>query len=191
MTTEVAHRLSALFLLACVSALPACSGGSGAAGPEPGSSTDTVETDGGDGGSRDAGGDAGGGDAGGDAGSGDAGSGALGFAQDVYPLLTATCSGCHGIGNFQLGVSATAAYAALVNQPIPGGVPCATATLPAGTKLVVPSDSGHSLLYNKVASAEPMGPAVLCGVSMPYGGGMLPQSQVTTIKDWIDQGAKP
>jgi hypothetical protein len=133
-----------------------------------------------------------------DGGTEDAGSpgtegGGPSFATTVYPIL-ANCTACHATGasaagGLDLSGSAAATFAVLVNM-IPTGGLCAPTALPAGEKLVVPSDSTHSLLYNKVASAEPQGPQVACGSSMPLGSA-LAQAQVTTIKNWIDQGANP
>jgi hypothetical protein len=133
---------------------------------------------------------------------GDGGS-SLSFATDVYTIMTGQggCTACH-IPNYSAGApaggldlmtgGAAGAMAALVNKnPYPGvaGGACAVATLPSGTKLVVPGMSDLSLLYHKVASAI-MSTPVLCGVSMPQGGA-LTMAEVATIKAWIDDGANP
>jgi hypothetical protein len=77
------------------------------------------------------------------------------------------------LGNLDLS-SATTAYTNLT-----------TGTSACSDKYVVPCDSGSSLLYLKVqGTAIPSG----CGAKMPVGGS-LSGTQVTAIKDWIDQGA--
>jgi hypothetical protein len=49
---------------------------------------------------------------------------------------------------------------------------------------VVPGDSAHSLLYEKISSATPS-----CGKRMPIGQVPLTLVQIDLIKQWIDKGA--
>ena len=137
--------------------------------------------------------------------------GPLSFQTDVFPILQGTCMGCQSfqactachapssgtLGGLDLTGDAMTVYGRLFNMPPPGtmneGDLCVppTITLPAGVEMVVPSDSGKSLLYNKLAAAESGGPTVLCGAPMPLGLAPLAASEVTTIKTWIDDGAMP
>jgi mono/diheme cytochrome c family protein len=123
----------------------------------------------------------------------------LGFAADVYPILTARCIACHtprgsGVttGGLDLTTNlATGAYAQLLMRAM-GIVPGTAGTTCAASALtrVVPGSAQISLLYNKVNSRLANMPA-LCGNPMPASGPPLTPAQVATIASWIDQGAKP
>jgi hypothetical protein len=52
--------------------------------------------------------------------------------------------------------------------------------------IVQSGSSATSPLYDKVSSAAPQH-----GARMPFGGSPLTASQITLIKNWIDQGASP
>jgi hypothetical protein len=79
--------------------------------------------------------------------------------------------------------SQAAAYANL--QESAAGVACNT----SGLKRVVPGDAATSVLFEKVASANPS-----CGAQMPFGcagtGTCLSAAKVKDIEDWINDGAK-
>jgi hypothetical protein len=94
--------------------------------------------------------------------------------------------------------SATLAYGNLVGD---GGMFAAgNSCADSGIKRVVPADPTHSLIYNKVASNDgdggdikmpDGGPTVFCGHPMPLNGPALGSADLSTIRDWIQQGAKP
>jgi hypothetical protein len=112
----------------------------------------------------------------------DGGSGGLSFATDVYPILIANCVSCHANGSpLNLSVSAADARSKLVGQPPPAGTLCASSS----EQLVVAGNSAMSILYSKVSAVMPV-----CGARMPVGSSPLSATDQTTIKTWIDQGAK-
>jgi hypothetical protein len=106
--------------------------------------------------------------------------GGLSFAADVYgPILMARCS-CHvnGVSGGLAMPDAATAYTNLV------GTPAGQAPLDR----VSAGDSEASYLFHKVNGSHlDVGGS---GGKMPQGG-MLEPAQVTTIADWIDQGALP
>jgi hypothetical protein len=70
----------------------------------------------------------------------------------------------------------------------PGMGPWPAPSCEGNGKRVVAGDSANSLVYKKIQGAVP----VPCGVRMPEDGltnGYLNTSQITTIQNWIDQGA--
>ena len=146
-----------------------------------------------------------------DASQGDSSSAAfLSFSTNVYgPILNDNCVGCHSTSDSGPGPgaefghldmsSATLAYGNLVGDG--GGVFAAgSQCADSGIKRVVPADPTHSLIYNKVASNAGDGGAittadgsttVFCGHPMPLNGPALVSADLSTIRDWIQQGAKP
>lgn len=98
-------------------------------------------------------------------------------------VLSPTCalSVCHGTlgaavsGNLDFSTASTA-YAALV------GV--AASSTSCGTR-VVAGDPATSFLVQKIEGTQNVG---LCGDTMPVGG-MLPQTQIDAIRQWITDGA--
>jgi mono/diheme cytochrome c family protein len=137
------------------------------------------------------------------------------FSTNVYgPILTANCVGCHGptldgapgpgvaYGHLDM-TSATVAYGNLVGGGggvLAGGSKCAALGMDSGLKRVVPGDPINSLFYNKVASNDgdggdlalpDGGSMVFCGHSMPLGSPGLGAGNLSTIRDWIQQGAQP
>jgi len=137
---------------------------------------------------------------------------ALSFANDVYPIIAARCIACHvspgdgGVADGHLDMTtngATGAYAQLVNVAGMGdvagtsGVTCKA----SGLIRVVPGSHLTSILYGKVESKFTGGPAP-CGNPMPEPDTQLlptdppiaePLSmpEITTIANWIDEGALP
>jgi hypothetical protein len=103
------------------------------------------------------------------------------LAKDVQPIFTARCAtvGCHVGSRAEQGMdlSAGKAYAATVNV---------TAQSARTKKRVVPGDPANSFLYEKISQARPS-----VGSRMPAQGGALPQADIDTIRQWIEQGAKP
>jgi hypothetical protein len=108
--------------------------------------------------------------------------GVISFANHIQPIFTANCASCHVPGGFAddqgitMYLTAGSAYAAIVNQPSDQN---------ASLTRVVPSDSANSLLFLKISSDNPP-----VGLRMPFLRSPLSQSQITLIRDWIDQGAK-
>jgi hypothetical protein len=127
--------------------------------------------------------------------------GTLSFSKDIYTIINNSCAlACHNPsyangtagGVDMMTGGAAGAYAQMVNQPptAANSASCSSTNLPKGLEIVVPANSAQSLLYNKIASAEPGGPATICGSAMPIGV-PLPPSSVALIKRWIDEGANP
>ncbi len=96
------------------------------------------------------------------------------FRGSVAPIINASC-GCHVVGAGGL-VFGEDAYAALVEQPANG----------AALSYVVPGDVEASYLVHKIRGTQ----ATVGGAGgiMPQGG-MLSDGEITTIEDWIDDGA--
>lgn len=156
-------------------------------------------TGGGTGGAATGGSATGGGTGGGATGGGTGGSATGGGtgAIDAGPPITFTtvyttiianrCAPCHttstGIGVTQGMLDMTTqanAYANLVNTAAAG-----SACSGHGTR-VVPNHPDSSVMYLKISLDDPSP----CGAKMPFGLAPLPQSEVTSIEDWILQGAK-
>lgn len=155
------HRpTSASLALAFVVSLAACGGGGG--GPtDPG----------------------GGGGGGGGAGGGGGSSGPViktdpSFTADIMEVFNrrgCTESSCHGGGQGGLTMSsASTAYANLVNVTSPN----------SGEVRVIPGNAADSYLVKKLEGRQSVGDR------MPQGGGMLDETDLTNIKNWINQGAK-
>ncbi len=113
----------------------------------------------------------GGGNGGGNGGTTDT----VSFANDIRPILVASCaiSACHG------------------SAPIQGGLNMGTATWTQiraasgniGGLIVRPGNASSSTLYTKTTSSPPF------NARMPFGGGALSSAQQLAIRDWINQGA--
>lgn len=94
------------------------------------------------------------------------------FSQQIIPIFTANCVGCHG-GTANLFLTSSQAYDNLVNVPAQTGS-C------AGVMRVAPGNSSQSALYLRVNG--------MCSERMPQGGS-LSQNEIDLIRSWIDQGA--
>jgi hypothetical protein len=91
----------------------------------------------------------------------------ISFSADVLPILTnAGCVDCHG-GNGGLSVGTVALLLA-------GG---------DHGPAVVPGKADSSNLIRKLLTPPPF------GSRMPFGRSPLPETSITTIKSWINQGA--
>lgn len=107
--------------------------------------------------------------------------GVVSFATDVLPLFTANCASCHAPGEFAddqgitMYLTEADAYSLIVNKP---------SDQDAGLTRVIPGDSANSLLYQKISQDNPP-----VGIRMPFLRLPLSQSDIDTIKNWIDQGA--
>lgn len=103
------------------------------------------------------------------------------FADDVQPIFTARCAGCHSSGGaaelagIELLLTSNVAHNLLVNQ---------RSVQNSDLILVVPGDANASLLFQKVNSDSPP-----VGGRMPQFQPALSQAQIDVIRDWIDQGA--
>ncbi len=95
------------------------------------------------------------------------------FNREVRPILSDNCFKCHGpdekMRMAKMRLDETEGL--FVDR--------------GGYKIIVPGDSAHSKLYQKISAKE-------AGFRMPpaYSGKTLTEKQVETIKQWIDQGAK-
>jgi hypothetical protein len=100
------------------------------------------------------------------------------FAADVQPIFTASCAlaGCHSgpAPIAAMNLSAGQAYANIVNVP----------SIEVLLMRVLPGDPANSYLFMKITNA----PGII-GVPMPFGAFPLPAAQITTIGNWIAQGA--
>ena len=103
------------------------------------------------------------------------------FSQEVQPIITTACAGCHSPGGLadlfgiEMFLREGEAYDAIVN---------ATSVLRSDLTLVVPGDSAASLFYLKVSSDTPP-----IGDRMPRSAPVLTDEELATIRDWIDEGA--
>ncbi len=99
------------------------------------------------------------------------------FANDVYEVFTrrgCSAGSCHGAGAGGLTMSGAAAtYTALVNVVSPN----------SGEVLVIPGNANDSYLVKKLEGRQSV------GARMPIGGGALDNTDLTNIKNWINQGA--
>lgn len=104
----------------------------------------------------------------------------ISFASQVQPIFTANCalSGCHAGSSPQQGQNLTAgdAYSYTVNI---------TSHEEPAYKRVDPFNADSSYLYLKIT-----GSPLISGVRMPYNKPALSQSDIQTIQQWINQGAK-
>ena len=84
------------------------------------------------------------------------------FPQSIEKVLSESCAGCHGgekpAGKLRLD------------------------TLAAASAVVVPGDSEHSKLYQRIVTADR-------ALRMPPAGAPLPAAAVKAVKEWIDSGA--
>ncbi len=106
--------------------------------------------------------------------------GGMGFAADVYPIISASCS-CH-LNGPKAGLEmpdAETAYANLVDVD---------STQAPGVLRVAPDMPGASYIINKIEGThQDVGGK---GNQMPPGGPLSPD-KVMTFKDWIADGAMP
>src|SRR5262249_40147806 len=90
------------------------------------------------------------------------------FANDIQPILEASCYACHGAKLQMGGLRLDSKKPALA-----GGKSGA---------VIEPGNSAASLLYRRVAGAGDL-------PRMPMGGKPLDPAQLALIRNWIDQGA--
>lgn len=99
------------------------------------------------------------------------------FANDIWEALernSCSSSGCHGSGQGGLTMTSTAgAYSALVNVASPT----------TGEVRVIPGNANDSYMVKKLEGRQS------AGAQMPLGG-TLSATDLTNIKNWINQGAK-
>jgi hypothetical protein len=97
------------------------------------------------------------------------------FASQVQPILTSSCSGCHGSGGTSPNLSAGSAYAALVNV---------TAGMCSGAKYVVPSQPAPSFLVASLTSGGSLG-----SCSGGFMASHITSANLATLTAWITEGA--
>ena len=90
------------------------------------------------------------------------------FSRDVQPIFVERCYGCHGPEKQKGGLRLDSKERAFT-----GG---------DSGKVLVPGESGESLLYRYVAGLHPE-------IRMPPKGEPLTRSQITLLRSWIDAGA--
>ena len=100
------------------------------------------------------------------------------FTQDIQPIFTNNCalSGCHNnTASAGLNLEVTKSYAAIVNV---------SSSLEAQKIRVIPGNAQDSYLVLKIEDRQTE------GARMPLGRSQLTISEINTIKNWIDKGAK-
>ena len=103
------------------------------------------------------------------------------FSRDIVPIFERRCGigGCHSDAAHQAGLvlTATAAHAAIVNQP---------AQTRLGQILVRPGDADNSWLVIAIRDDE----ARRMGLArMPLASGPLTPNQIQTVVNWVNRGA--
>ena len=107
--------------------------------------------------------------------------GTVSFSAQVLPILNTNCFRCHRDGGqadlagIELSLVPEDSYDALVGQP---------SQLDPTLTHVIPGDSEASLLYLIISSDSPP-----IGTRMPQGEAPLSPSDISLVRDWIDQGA--
>ena len=105
--------------------------------------------------------------------------GPVSFARDIQPIFNDKCVSCHNLNTFAggLNLSEGVAYKSLVN-----------AKSDQSTRYYVsPGSPDNSYLVNKLLGTQSNVGGL--GARMPLGGPVLPDSQITLIRQWINQGA--
>lgn len=101
------------------------------------------------------------------------------FSSDIMEVFTrrgCTESSCHGSGQGGLTMTSTAGtYQNLVNVASAGA---------SGEVRVIPGNANDSYLVKKLEGRQSV------GARMPSGGSPLDATDLTNIKNWINQGAK-
>lgn len=106
-------------------------------------------------------------------------SGTVSYSQDVQPIFTNNCafSGCHGSSGTQqnLVLEEGVAYDNIVSVP---------SQEMSQYNRIEPGKPDSSYLYLKINPSPPS------GSRMPQGGPYLSDSQISTIENWVIDGAK-
>lgn len=100
------------------------------------------------------------------------------FKNNVQPIFNRYCAanGCHaGSQNNGMNLSSGSSYSQIVNVQSYDA---------PGYKLVDPFKADSSVIYLKITHNP------IAGIGMPYGQAFIPDSNIQTIKSWINQGAK-
>jgi len=100
------------------------------------------------------------------------------FKNDVQPIFNTSCAkdGCHaGSQNNGMDLTEGNSYSQIVNVPSYDA---------SGYMLVMPFNADSSAIYLKIIDSP------IAGLGMPYGEAPLSNSNIKTIRSWIDQGAK-
>jgi hypothetical protein len=104
-------------------------------------------------------------------------SGQLTWSANIYPIFQQSCAQCHFSGGSAVTILNLEQYASLFTSGHPGG--------PVQGPVVVKGDHTRSYLWQVLKGVNLQG-----GAQMPLGGNPLPQSEIDTIAQWIDAGAK-
>ena len=98
------------------------------------------------------------------------------FRSEIQPIFTASCvnAGCHPGNGAPFSLASGVSRGNLVGVDMFNGA--------CGGKRVVIGDANASGLYKKVSGNS-------CGNQMPLSGTPLSASQISLIRDWINQGA--
>ena len=92
------------------------------------------------------------------------------FSRDIRPILNQNCTACHGGVRQKSGVSFIFREEALGKGK-------------SGRPTIVPGDPDGSELIARITSKDPE-------TRMPYHGPVLPQEQISLLRQWIKEGAK-
>ena len=93
---------------------------------------------------------------------------------DVHAIFAKNCTPCH-VGSASGGLNLDT-YQAAMKGGTGGG--------PVKGPVIKPRDAAGSYLYQAITGKQKVGPR------MPLGGAPLPQTDIQTIYNWIQQGAK-
>ena len=101
------------------------------------------------------------------------------LSNDIQPIFSDKCVICHqgSLPNGELNLEPSRAYGELVNAD----------STESPLKRVAPGNPGQSYLIAKLNGTQAQVGG--SGAQMPYGGPPLPSSQISTISNWIQQGA--
>ncbi|MBW7904470.1 MAG: hypothetical protein LC135_07620 [Phycisphaerae bacterium] len=108
------------------------------------------------------------------------GAGAVSFAADIVPILTAHCAGCHSPGGFAFTFITMDLRAANAYQNLVG----VASVQASGRVRIVPGDATASYLIEKVTQDQPQ-----VGARMPLNRDPLSEAEIALLRDWIDAGA--
>jgi hypothetical protein len=89
------------------------------------------------------------------------------FSKDIQPILEQNCINCHGAS-----MQSSRLNLSTLNDALRGG---------ARGSAIVPGRADDSRLYRMIAGLDKP--------SMPLGGSKLSETQIASIRNWIDQGA--
>jgi mono/diheme cytochrome c family protein len=104
------------------------------------------------------------------------------FEKDIAPLLESNCAVCHLTGDEVGGMALVA------DRIVPTAVGVASTEAP-GLMRIKPGDPDASYLVAKLEGTQTTHGGT--GAQMPFGNAPLSAHDITLIRTWIAQGAKP